>query len=229
MLGSIPFIFIQKNIHGISLKFPKWFIKWFYNFGPLPEIFPQNVKEVYDYFKETSTFVPGYRMISFYVIIPQYEEEITDMKLLTTKVNVKWWKKFNTVIINKTKIVEWLKNNKAKKGLPPKLELNKELLFLLEKQRLMAELVASTTAKEFYSKAKSLKGVAPKMSQMKSKANLTLICETKICSTSWTNKSCRHKKTIKIKQKGKKIRFQDLYSQRFSYQVVSHLTVLLFQ
>ncbi|RDX79350.1 hypothetical protein CR513_40241, partial [Mucuna pruriens] len=82
MLGSIPFILIQKNIlslSGIPLKFPKWF----YNFGILPEIFPQNVKEVYDYFKETSTFVQGYRMISFvasqsiiwilaweYVIIP---------------------------------------------------------------------------------------------------------------------------------------------------------------
>ncbi|RDY14523.1 hypothetical protein CR513_00407, partial [Mucuna pruriens] len=31
---------------GIPLKFPKWFVKWFYNFGPLPEIFPQNVIEL---------------------------------------------------------------------------------------------------------------------------------------------------------------------------------------
>ncbi|RDX67953.1 Orf V, partial [Mucuna pruriens] len=160
------FIWFKK---GIPLKFSKWFVKWFYNFRLLREIFPQNVKEVYDYFKETSTFVPGYRIISFvasqsitwilvweYVIIPQYEEEIIDMKLLARKVKVKWWKKFNTEIINKTKISKRLKNNKAKKGLPPKLELNKESLFLLEKQRLMAELATSTTVEEFYSKAKSL-------------------------------------------------------------------------
>ncbi|RDX80910.1 Enzymatic polyprotein, partial [Mucuna pruriens] len=162
------FVWFKK---GIPLKFPKWFIKWFYHFGPLPEIFPQQVTDVYNYFKESSTFVLGYRMISFvasqsitwilawdYMIISQYESEITDMKMLTRKIKVKWWRKFNIELISKAKISEWLKNNKARKGLPPKLELNKESLFLMEKQRLMAELAASTTAEEFYNKARSLQG-----------------------------------------------------------------------
>ncbi|RDX97484.1 hypothetical protein CR513_19742, partial [Mucuna pruriens] len=95
-------------------------------------------------------------------IIPQYEDEITDMKLLTRKIRVKWWKKFNTELISKAKISKWLKNNKTKKLLPPKVELNKESLFLMEKQRLMAELVAFTTVEEFYNKARTLQGGSSK-------------------------------------------------------------------
>ncbi|RDX65401.1 hypothetical protein CR513_55945, partial [Mucuna pruriens] len=74
------------------------------------------------------------------------------MKILTRKIKVKWWRKFNTEIISKIKISEWLRNNKFRK----------ESLFLLEKQRLMAELAASTTAEEFYSKARSLQGGSSK-------------------------------------------------------------------
>ncbi|RDY06063.1 hypothetical protein CR513_10017, partial [Mucuna pruriens] len=104
-----------------------------YHFGPLPEIFPQQVTEVYNYFKESSTFVPRYRIISFvasqsitwilawdYMIISQYESEIIDMKMLTRKIKVKWWRKFNIELISKAKISELLNNNKTKKLLPPK-------------------------------------------------------------------------------------------------------------
>ncbi|ESW10511.1 hypothetical protein PHAVU_009G215900 [Phaseolus vulgaris] len=52
-------------INGISLKFPRWFIKWFVDFGPLPSIFPTEINEVYSYFQQNYTFVPGYRLISF--------------------------------------------------------------------------------------------------------------------------------------------------------------------
>lgn len=45
---------------GISLKFPKWFVKWFLDYGPNPSIFPDLVIDIYDYFKQNSTFVPGY-------------------------------------------------------------------------------------------------------------------------------------------------------------------------
>jgi len=56
------FIWFKK---GISVKFPKWFIKWFRDFRLLPLLFPQKVAEVYNYFWEQSISVPGYRLISF--------------------------------------------------------------------------------------------------------------------------------------------------------------------
>jgi len=49
------------------LKFPRWFREWFVDFGPLPSIFPTKINEVYSYFRQNSTFVPGYRLISFIV------------------------------------------------------------------------------------------------------------------------------------------------------------------
>lgn len=36
---------------GISLKFPKWFLQWFLNYGPTAAIFPEPVQEIYEYFK----------------------------------------------------------------------------------------------------------------------------------------------------------------------------------
>ncbi|RDX97481.1 Tf2-11, partial [Mucuna pruriens] len=178
---------------GIPLKLPKWFVKWFYNFRPLPKLFPQDVMEVYNYFRENSTFVPRYIMISFiasqsitwilawdYKVIPQYEDEITDMKLLTRKIR----KKFNIELINKAKISKWLKNNKTKKLLPPKVELNKESLFLMEKQRLMTELAASTTAEKFYNKARSLQGGSSQkeLDEGSSQSNPYLRNEDMMCS-----------------------------------------------
>jgi len=92
------FIWFKK---GISLKFPKWFK----DFGPLPTIFPEKIIEVYAYFREKSTFVSGYRLISFvasqaitwilswnYLIITPYKG--TDLKMLSRQIRIKWWKKF---------------------------------------------------------------------------------------------------------------------------------------
>ena len=42
---------------GISLKFPKWFLKWYFDFGPFPLIFPQEVDNSFKYFKEKTNFV----------------------------------------------------------------------------------------------------------------------------------------------------------------------------
>jgi len=44
---------------GINLKSPRWFIKWFVDFEPLPSIFPTEINEVYSYFRKSSTFVPN--------------------------------------------------------------------------------------------------------------------------------------------------------------------------
>ncbi|WVZ00997.1 hypothetical protein V8G54_027066, partial [Vigna mungo] len=49
---------------GISLKFPKYFIKWFSEFALLPSIFPSQVVEVYSHFREKTSFDSDYRLIS---------------------------------------------------------------------------------------------------------------------------------------------------------------------
>ena len=50
---------------GISLKFPKWFLMWFNNIGPTVNLLPQQVKDNCEYVNEITTFVQGYRFISF--------------------------------------------------------------------------------------------------------------------------------------------------------------------
>ncbi|RDY08891.1 hypothetical protein CR513_06826, partial [Mucuna pruriens] len=158
---------------GITLKFPKWFVKWFYNFGPTPNIFPLDILEVYNYFRDNSTYVPRYKLVSFvasqsitwilaweYLVIPQFEDENIELKLLTRRIKVRWWKKFNHDLISKAKKIEWLKTNKSKNNPIHKTELNKESLFLLEKQHLMVDLVASTSAEEFFNKEKSIQGTS---------------------------------------------------------------------
>ena len=56
------FIWFKK---GISLKFPRWFIKWFVDFGPLPSIFLTKINEVYSYFRKNSIFVSGYKLVFY--------------------------------------------------------------------------------------------------------------------------------------------------------------------
>ncbi|WVZ14128.1 hypothetical protein V8G54_011694 [Vigna mungo] len=99
---------------GISLKFPKWLIKWFSKFGPLPSIFPSQVAEVSSYFREKTSFESGYRLISFvatqsitwivaweYIIESAYEN--VDIKSLSRRFKLKWWNKFNSSLISKKK------------------------------------------------------------------------------------------------------------------------------
>ena len=50
---------------GIFLKFPSWFVKWFYDVGPLPSIFPQQVQEMLQYFKDNTDFPQGHRLMAF--------------------------------------------------------------------------------------------------------------------------------------------------------------------
>jgi len=152
------FIWFKK---GISLKFPKWFIKWLRDFGPLPSFFSQKVAKIYNYFREQSTFVLGYRLISFvasqsikwilawdYTITNLYEK--VNIKLLSRRLRLKWWKKLNNDIVSITKIQDWIRHHSEKK---PEISssLNEESLFLFNKQKIMAAL-ASTSSKEEFEK-----------------------------------------------------------------------------
>ncbi|RDX95106.1 hypothetical protein CR513_22413, partial [Mucuna pruriens] len=159
----------------ISLKFPRWFIKWFIDFGPVPTIFSLEIKEAYDYFGEKSSFVPSYLLISFvasqaitwimaweYTTIQQYET--VDIKTLCRQTKVKWWKKFNNNLISKSKIDEWVNSNSkstSQQNTSPlkKQEEEREASFLLEKQKIMAELASAISMEEFETtllKARSL-------------------------------------------------------------------------
>jgi len=165
------FIWFKK---GIPLKFPKWFIKWFVDFGPLPSIFPAEIKEVYTYFREHSTFVPGYRLISFvasqcitwivawdYAITQPYEG--VEIKSLSRRIRIKWWRKFNTKLVQKEKIKEWLQITQAQTEEHPQ-RINEESLFLSEKQRVMAALASASLKEEF---ERTLKIQPPYMDPMK--------------------------------------------------------------
>lgn len=112
---------------GISLKFPKWFV----DYGPLPSIFLEEVQEVYTFFKQNSSFVLGYNLISFiasqtvtwimaweYTIQSPYEG--IEFKVLIRKIKIKWWKKFNINLICKNKIQEWITHNSLKTTTPLK-------------------------------------------------------------------------------------------------------------
>nr|KYP43964.1 polyprotein [Cajanus cajan] len=67
------FLYLQPKTHswfiwfrrGISLKFPKWFLEWFVKFGPIREIFPDEVSEIFNYFKQKTRFLTRYKFISF--------------------------------------------------------------------------------------------------------------------------------------------------------------------
>nr|KYP36852.1 hypothetical protein KK1_041984 [Cajanus cajan] len=47
------------------LNFQKWFLQWFYYWGPIRELFRNEVSENYDYFKEKTSFLPNFKLISF--------------------------------------------------------------------------------------------------------------------------------------------------------------------
>jgi len=69
--------------------------------------------------------------------------------MLSRKIQIKWWKKFNNNLVCKNRIQEWLKNNSGSKDNPA---LKQDTLFLAEKRKLM-EVLASTTSKEEFEKA----------------------------------------------------------------------------
>ncbi|RDX95013.1 Orf V, partial [Mucuna pruriens] len=140
------------------IKVPKIFI----DFGPVPTIFPTKINEAYNYFSEKSSFVPSYHLISFvasqeYTTTQQYET--VDIKNFYCQTKVKWWKKFNNTLINntlinKSKIDEWVNNNSKSTSQPntsplKKKKEEKEASFLLEKQKIMAELASATSVEEF--------------------------------------------------------------------------------
>ncbi|RDX86684.1 hypothetical protein CR513_31959, partial [Mucuna pruriens] len=97
-------------------------MKWFANFEPVPTIFSKEDNENYSSEKNLLFLLLGFSWD--YKIALQYEDK--DIKVLTRQIKVKWWKKFNIELINKTRINEWLKNyNQSGYCISPQ-HLNKE-------------------------------------------------------------------------------------------------------
>ncbi|RDX88196.1 hypothetical protein CR513_30243, partial [Mucuna pruriens] len=110
------------------------------------QYFQKEINEAYNYFGEKSSFV------SEYTTTQQYET--IHIKILCRQTKVKWWKKFNNNLISKSKINEWVSNNSkstSQQNTSPlkKQQEEKEASFLLEKQKVMAELASATTVEEF--------------------------------------------------------------------------------
>nr|KYP40341.1 hypothetical protein KK1_038333 [Cajanus cajan] len=146
---------------GISLKFPKWFLQWFYTWGPIRELFPQEVSENFDYFKEVTTFLPNYKMITFvasqnvtwivtwdYIFRQPYDN--IPLKILSRCIKIKWWNKFDMNLISKSRIKEWAQNNSpAFLTQESKKRISRDTQFLAEKSKIMAELASATSQEEF--------------------------------------------------------------------------------
>ena len=113
----------------MPLKFPKRFIKWFNDIGPSVNLFLQQVKDNYQYFNEKTTFVQGYRFISFvasqgitWIMSWDYDmiqdliklSNETDTQYLARSIQVKWWNKFDILFVRKEKIDEWVKMSQQK-------------------------------------------------------------------------------------------------------------------
>ncbi|RDY01159.1 hypothetical protein CR513_15558, partial [Mucuna pruriens] len=73
-----------------------------------------------------------------------------NLKILAREIRVKWWKKFNNSLVSKSKIKGWINNNQQKGGNSQAIILTEEPLFLTEKQKLMAKLATTTSAKELH-------------------------------------------------------------------------------
>ncbi|KAL4381163.1 hypothetical protein AHAS_Ahas04G0106000 [Arachis hypogaea] len=61
MLGGTPYIFLQIPTLG-SFGSEKGFL---YKFGPMEAIFPKEANMAYEYFKNKTSFLNGYKLISF--------------------------------------------------------------------------------------------------------------------------------------------------------------------
>nr|KYP43243.1 polyprotein [Cajanus cajan] len=159
---------------GISLKFPKWFLQWFYTWGPIRELFPKEVSENFDYFKEITTFLPNYKMITFvasqnitwivtwdYIFRQPYDN--VPLKVLARCIKVKWWNKFDLNLISKTRIKEWVNNTSPKQD--NKTQISKDTQFLAEKRKIMAELASATSQEEFEERLRLVRSIQDEEAQ----------------------------------------------------------------
>jgi len=81
--------------------------------------------------------------------------------MLSRQIRIKWWKKFNIDVVCIRKIQEWLNHDPSSKQ--EISSLNKESLFLSNKQKIMAALASASSKEEFektLEKATSLHGSA---------------------------------------------------------------------
>ena len=138
-------------------KIPKWFIRWFFNVGPSISIFPKEVQDIYQYFKEKANFVQGYKLISFvasqgitWIMTWDYStanfSDDIDIIYLVRSIWIKWCTKFNITLIKKEKINEWVKNFLQ---ISPVEKKGEKALFLAEKNKIMVALSAAASEEEF--------------------------------------------------------------------------------
>nr|KYP34346.1 polyprotein [Cajanus cajan] len=173
--GWTNFLYLHPKTHswfiwfrrGISLKFPKWFLEWFIKFGL--EIFPNEVSEVFNYFKQKTTFLTGYKFISFIVSqnitwIMSWDYEYrqpysnNNLLLLTRSIKVKWWKKFDINLLSLKRIDDWVKTSSLGITKPSK-DLDEETKFLAEKSKIMVELASATSQDEFEERLKLIQAL----------------------------------------------------------------------
>jgi hypothetical protein len=113
------FIWFNKNI---SINFPSWFIEWFYTIGPILDTLPDYAFEAFKVFKETTTCPQHKALLGFCAVFgitwitswtlstePLWED--APPLQLVKRYSVKWWSKFNPLLLSTERLNAWFKAN----------------------------------------------------------------------------------------------------------------------
>lgn len=144
-------------------ELPNWFLAWWHDFGPLPEMFPHKVQKSFEYFsdryKKQSCSHKYPLMIKFYkefnliwilrILQNVWYDENTNLYWLTKEAEVKWWNKMDTSPLELDSISEWFKlHPKFSKQIvsPEKVQQNEE--FLMMKNTIQTRLAQASSLDE---------------------------------------------------------------------------------
>lgn len=152
---------------GISLQVPKWFMKWFYDFGPIVDIFPKEASMGYEYFKSKTYFVPEHQLLAYvaamgicWIMAWDYDSmkyiDNLSVQYLVRVIKVKWWNKFDYNLVSKQAIDSWVNFSTNKKTSPTTSHDKQSIIksyqeqsqFLAQKQQIIAALTTSTSEEE---------------------------------------------------------------------------------
>ncbi|XP_020553334.1 uncharacterized protein LOC110012809 [Sesamum indicum] len=150
-------------------KISNLFVRWWYYFGPEPQILPKSIQEAFKFFTKNLkiSMFPGQHLPNLLKCCIQFNltwilkiesqfkpiqiDENTVIFSLGKKYCVKWWDKMNTKIFEQTTILEWFKQNptmcETSKILGKEINSEQEQ-FLLRKNNLSARIAKATTTEE---------------------------------------------------------------------------------
>ena len=162
-VNSMSYFFLMGKSLPPPEELPNWFLAWWHDFGPLPEMLPHKVQKSFEYFSErykrqkTSHKYP--LLIKFYkefnltwilrILHNVWYDENTSLYWLTKEAEVKWWNKMDISPLELDSIAEWFKlQPKFSKQIasPQKVQQTEE--FLMMKNTIQTRLAQASSLDE---------------------------------------------------------------------------------